>query len=390
MTRPGGAAVRRAALYGAVALAACTLLAARTAVVRHVTAGLDRVFFLGGFDERLSWVVLYYLTWLGLTPLIFASARRYPIRRDRWAGPVLVHGVAGFVVPGVVMVALSVVFGELVLHQGWADPGQWLDPRWVRLGLVHAFTDSLVYWVILGAGHGFLLYDAWQARRLQAAELERSLVAAQVDSLKMKLQPHFLFNTLNSISFLAIEGETSAISTMVERLGSLLRASMSSNGRQWIPLDDELALLDQYLSIEELRFRDRLRVTRRIDADARGARVPSLVLQPIVENSIKHGFSKRLDASRLDIAVSRDGEWLVCRVTDDGPGLPAGWDLDTHCGRGLRNVIERLDALYRGGFTFTLANAPGGGAVAELRIPYDGAQADEVPGPGPAPQRLRP
>jgi signal transduction histidine kinase len=369
-------AARRAAAYVAVALAACTLLAARSAAVRHISADLDRTFFLGGFDERLSWVALYYLTWIALTPAIFWSARRYPIRRDQWAGPALVHGLASQVVPGVVMVALSVVFGELVLDRGWANLSDLLTPRWFRLALVHAFTDSLIYLVILGAGHGFALYDAWQARRLQAAELERSLVAAQVDSLKMKLQPHFLFNTLNSISFLAIEGETSAISTMVERLGSLLRASMSSNGRQWIPLDDELALLDQYLSIEELRFRDRLRVTRRIAPAARGARVPSLVLQPIVENSIKHGFSKRLDASRLDIEVARDDEWLVVRITDDGPGLAPGWTLDTHCGRGLRNVIERLAALYRGAFSFALTNAPGGGALAELRIPYDGTRTD--------------
>ena len=100
--------------------------------------------------------------------------------------------------------------------------------------------------------------------------------------------------------------------------------------------------------------------------------MPSLVLQPIVENSIKHGFSKRMDASRLDIAIERDDDTLTVTVTDDGPGLPEGWDLTTHCGRGLRNVIERLDALYRGRWSFTLRNARSGGTVAELRFPFSG------------------
>ncbi len=361
--------MRRMGLFGAAALVACALLAFRSAASRHVALELHGDFVLTGINERLSWVGLYYAGWIVLAPLIFASARWYPFRRDRWAGPLLVHGTAGVVVAGVSMVFMSAVFGELVLGEGWVSPSQWLTPRWLWLGAYHAVTDSLIYWAILAGGHGFDLYESWKRTRLQAAELEQSLAAAQVDSLKMKLQPHFLFNTLNSISFLALEGDTPAVGLMVERLASLLRASTSSNGQQWVTLAEELALLEQYLSIEEVRFKERLKVTLSVPPELRGVQVPSLVLQPIVENSIKHGFSKRLDASRLDIAVARAGDHLVVTVRDDGPGLPPGWVLETHCGRGLRNVIERLSALFGSGFEVSIENAPGGGALARLRMP---------------------
>jgi signal transduction histidine kinase len=363
--------VRNAVLFGAAAAVVCALLALRTGGSRYLTVSLHHDFLLSDIDDRVLWTVMYYAMWAVLTPFIFASARWYPVRRDRWAGPVVVHAVAGLVVSAVGLVLLSVLFGGLA-HRGWPSLGALVSSAWLQLGAVHAVTDSLVYWVILAAGHGLRLYDESQARRLRTAELERSLVAAQVDSLKMKLQPHFLFNTLNTISFLAIEHETATVGGVVERLGRLLRASMASNGRHLVPLDDELALLDEYLAIEELRFKDRLRVVRRIDPAARGARVPSLVLQPIVENSIKHGFSKRLDASRLEIAAARDGTMLRVTVRDDGPGLPPGWELATQCGRGLRNVVERLDALYRGAWSLSLTNAPSGGTVAELRIPFGG------------------
>ena len=197
---------------------------------------------------------LYYAMWLALTPLIFASARLYPVRRDRWAGPLIVHTTAALTVTGIGLALLSALFGGIVPGRGWASLPDMISPAWGYLAVVHAVADSMVYGVILAAGHALRLYDQYQDRLLQAAELERSLVVAQVDALRMKLQPHFLFNTLNSISFLAIERDHAAIQTMVERLGRLLRASMTTGGRQLVPISEELELLDEYLGIEELRF----------------------------------------------------------------------------------------------------------------------------------------
>lgn len=358
--------------WAVAALVACLLLALRSTGTAFATRGLAEDFTLSRFDDQAAWVAFYYLMWAVLTPLVFATVRRRPIEHGNWVRPLLFHLPVSVAVSVAASVVLSILFGGLWLQRGWPTLDTLLSPFWTQYAALRAFNDTTMYWIVLGAGHAIRYSDDARIRRLEAATLERALVSAQVDALRMKLQPHFLFNTLNSISFLAIERDTASVVAMVERLGSLLRASMASNGRQLVPLDEELALLDEYLAIEELRFKDRLQVVRRIDPAARAARVPSLVLQPIIENSIKHGFSRRLDAHRLEIDIAREADALVVTVTDDGPGLPEGWDLATHCGRGLRNVLERLDALYRGAWSFSLENATGGGAVARLRIPAGG------------------
>ncbi len=375
--------VRKAAIV-VIAVAVCAALALREAVAGALGQGLDRRLVLDALHEELAWIALYYLMWAALTPLVFGLARRVPFRRERWVFPLVFHTAASVVIAVLAPLALSILFGGLVLGRGWPEPAGLLTPFWTRLAAYRAIADTSYYWVILGAGVALRVYDEYQAKQLEAAELARSLVAAQVDVLKMKLQPHFLFNTLNSIAFLALEKDSGAIVTMVGRLGSLLRGSMQADGRQFVPLEEELALLDDYLAIEEVRFGDRLHVARRIDPTVTRVLVPSMVLQPIIENSIKHGFSQRLDASRIEITIDRDRGALRIRVSDDGPGLPPGWDLATHCGRGLKNVIERLEALYRTGWYFNLADGDTGGTTAELRIPCtepDGGPAPADRGP---------
>jgi two-component system, LytTR family, sensor kinase len=200
-------------------------------------------------------------------------------------------------------------------------------------------------------------------------------VAAELDALRMKLQPHFLFNTLNAIGSLARVGETDAIVRVVEHLGRLLRLSMETSGSQFIALEEELALLDEYLSIEEIRFRDGLRVVRRIDPATRSALVPNLILQPLVENAIVHGLSRRIGSSLVEIVAGVENGTLRLAVRDDGPGLPAGWTLAAGAGRGLKNVEDRLRALYPGTHRFTMANGEAGGAVAQVCLPLVDAGA---------------
>lgn len=368
---------RRQLAWAAAALALCALLALRSMGQAAIERRLDSDFFVSGFRLQVAWIALYYGTWAALTPFVFATVRWRPIERGRRVAALAFHLPVSVVVASLVFGFLVMSFGSLVLGFAWPDPEDLLTVTWSRVFAVRGLTDTVTYWVVLAAGHALRLVDQDRERRLRAAELERSLVDAQLNSLKTKLQPHFLFNTLNSISFLAVERDSRAVVTMVGRLASLLRASASSDGRHLVLLDEELSLLDQYLAIEEVRFGDRLTVTRRIDPAARAARVPSLVLQPIVENSIKHGFSRRLDAGRLELEVLRDCEELVIVVSDDGPGLPPGWNLATHCGRGLRNVIERLDALYRGAWSVTLENRAGGGTIAAVRIPFHRFDAHE-------------
>jgi two-component system, LytTR family, sensor kinase len=364
---------RKSALRGvviaAVAVAVCAVLALRQAAQEAISWTLDPRLRNVDFSRTVLWFLLYYLMWAGLTPVIFFFGRHVRFRRERWVPPLAFHVVASVVLAVVAPVTLAILFGGLVLRYGFPDLAELVTPFWTRLAAYRAVADTSFYWLILGAGAVLRTYDESQARRLQAADLERSLVAAQVDVLKMKLQPHFLFNTLNSIRFLALEKDGAAVVTMVERLARLLRASMTG-GSQLVTLSEELALVDEYLAVEQVRIGDRLRVVRRIDPAVMQARVPGLVLQPIVENAIKHAFARRLDASRLEIAASRDGDTLRIVVSDDGPGIPPGWELATHCGRGLKNVIERLDALYRNAWSLTVKTGDAGGTVVDVGIPY--------------------
>ena len=350
------------------ALVVCAVLALRNAAVATITDRLDPRFRVGLAAEAV-WQALYYVMWAALTPLIFLLGQRVRFRRDSWISPLAFHAGASVVAAVAAPTGLAILFGALVLGRGWPHPAELVSPFWTRWAAFRAVADTSMYWLILAAGNALRVWDETQARRLQAAGLERSLVAAQVDVLKMKLQPHFLFNTLNSIGFLALEKNSAAVVMMVERLANLLRASMQTTS-QLVPLEQEMALLDEYLAIEEMRFGDRLRVVRRVDPAVTRAYVPSLILQPIVENSIKHGLSQRLDASRLEIAAFRGQDALHLVVGDDGPGLPPGWELATHCGRGLQNVMERLDALYRSAWSLSLKGGEAGGTIAELRIPY--------------------
>jgi two-component system LytT family sensor kinase len=312
----------------------------------------------------------YYLSWAILAPGVLWLARKLPLTRDRWRWPLVFHLLAP-VLGGWLLFVVRILL-DVALGQGLpslALPASF----WWSIALIQGLVVPPIYWLLVACDAAVRFYREFGAKQLQAAELRRSLATAQLDALRMKLQPHFLFNTLNSISCLAEDGDTDAVMRVVERLGNLLRLSMESGGRQLVTLEEELALLDEYLAIEEIRFRDRLHVVRRIEPDVRTALVPSLILQPLVENAVTHGLARRLGASLLEIAARRDGEQLSIAVRDDGQGVPPGWTVAAGAGRSLRNVVDRLRVLYAGSARFEVANSATGGAVALMRLPFSAA-----------------
>jgi len=340
------------------------------------------------FSSNLLSGLRYYLAWAMLTPGIFWLGRKVPLTRGRLRWALLFHLVVPVVGGWLFFVARLIVNAAFGMG---TPPLQLLASNWWSIVVIHGVGTPPIYWLLVGSDAALRLYRDFEARQVQAAELRRSLATAQLDALRMKLQPHFLFNTLNAISCLADEGDTDAVMRVVERLGNLLRLSMETSGRQMVTLDEELALLDEYLGIEEIRFKDRLHVVRRVDPDTRHALVPSLILQPLVENAVTHGLAQRLGASLLEIAVRREGEQLSIAVRDDGPGLPPGWTWRTGAGRGLRNVVERLKALYAGASRFEVCNGATGGAVALMRIPFSAAVPPALGGTddGPNPDTRR-
>jgi LytS/YehU family sensor histidine kinase len=217
-----------------------------------------------------------------------------------------------------------------------------------------------------------LYTEALEAREraVRTSQLEAQVVHARLDALRAQLNPHFLFNALNTVAMLVRRKANADALKAVVSLSEVLRQALAGGGAQQVALREELSLVDHYLRVEQLRFRDRLRVSVEVEPDTLDASVPSLVLQPLVENAVRHGVARRGEGGCVEIAGRREKGTLVLQVRDDGPGFPRGWD-PVRGGRvGLANTRERLQRLYGSAFRLETSNAPSGGAVVTVEIPY--------------------
>lgn len=321
----------------------------------------------------LTWLSGVYLT-AACTPLLLWLGRRFPIERRVWLRRILLH-LAFSVVFSIIHIfinsAILVSMGVFpTLMKGYAETIGFL----LILGGLHGIIIS--YWTVLGIQIAFRYYHQYQERRqqalrleLQASELQTQLVQAQLTALKGQLQPHFLFNTLNAIMVLVRQGKGPQAEEMLARLSDLLRSVLEDVEAQEVPLRRELESLQLYLSIEEVRFQDRLRVEISVEPEALDAAVPHLSLQPIVENAIRHGIGRSSMAGRIEISASRVNGSLQIQVRDDGPGFLPG-ALDAARGIGLANTRARLRQLYGDAARLTLENGAQGGAVATMVLPY--------------------
>jgi len=227
-------------------------------------------------------------------------------------------------------------------------------------------TYVLIYWALLGVAHALDYRRQSRERELRASQLEARLAQAQLQMLKMQLHPHFLFNTLNSISAL-IHTDVELADRMIARLGDLLRLALKHFGAEEVPLREELAFLLSYLEIEQARMGPRLGFDLDVEPCTAEARVPTLLLQPLVENAIRHGVGARPGPGRVEVRARREADRLRLEVRDSGPG-PAGGE--PREGVGLSNTRARLGRLYGDEHEFELAGGPGGGAVVRVLIPF--------------------
>jgi len=230
-------------------------------------------------------------------------------------------------------------------------------------------ASPLIYTAIAGTGTAMTLYERYRDRQLAAARLEAELADARLTALRGHLQPHFLFNSLHSIASLARAGDTAGVVRLIAGFSELLR-SLLEQGERHLPLADELQLVERYLEIQRVRFADRLQATIEMDPAVAGARVPLLVVQPLVENALRHGLGPRVAPGTLAVRARRENGWTRIDVEDSGDGLPAGWTLATSRGTGLRNLSARLEAEFGAASSLAVIPRPGGGVVATVRIPY--------------------
>ncbi|MEO8337924.1 MAG: sensor histidine kinase [bacterium] len=224
------------------------------------------------------------------------------------------------------------------------------------------------YGAIICAVFAILYYNRFREREVAASELAVQLSQAQLRALRMQLNPHFLFNALNTIAMLVRKEDGDAAVKMLAGLSDLLRYALDDDAAHEVPLAGELAFLERYLAIERTRFRDRLRVTVDVDADVFDALVPNLILQPLVENAVRYGVAPRAAGGAIRISASRTGSELVLTVSDDGPGLAN--EASMSVGVGFTNTRERLTRLYGEPGKLTFANASAGGAVVTITIPW--------------------
>jgi len=237
------------------------------------------------------------------------------------------------------------------------------------------FIISLVYWAGMAGYIALTFQHELRERRTRIAELESLLAQSRIETLRTQLNPHFLFNALNTISA-HVEGAPRTARWMLEQLGDLLRLSLDHAGEQEIPLQQELAFVDRYLKLQKIRYEDRIDVIVDVEPTALRALVPTFILQPLLENAIRHGIATRTAPGTIEIQAWQDATALHLSVHDDGPGLPANWDPDRGLGVGLSNTRERLRRLYGREQSFRITGTPGAGVQVDLMLPF---RADTAP-----------
>ncbi len=344
----------------------------RAVMVVIVSSAIGFLFALPEWNMGMGWKqpVALWWAWGLVTPLILVADRRFPYTGRQLGRRVAAHGVASLIFTTIsiyVFFALRVVIGDSTLsggpHWGVLKPAPMLkNAGWFIWG-------CLIYWMITGALLAYRYYERFMSSELQLERMEKSYSHARLNALRMQLDPHFLFNALNTISS-HVERDPKLTRLMIEHLGDLLRMSLESKDRQEVPLAEELAFLDHYLAIQRIRFGRRLRVEIQIAPEVRYASVPSLFLQPLVENAIRHGISHRASGGTVTVVAKAVGENLVIRVSDDGTGLPQGWTVEKSTGLGLSVTRERIAGLYPNGeASFTIGPREDGGTVVEIVLP---------------------
>ncbi|HSA57332.1 MAG TPA: sensor histidine kinase [Gemmatimonadaceae bacterium] len=332
--------------------------------------------------QPLGWVDLliqnmpWWYGWALLAPLVLWMGRRFPLIGDSRHR---VHYAALHLVVATVAAAAhlalvgTIFFHSVRIQLPFSSPFA-LVIQWQANFLV---VNMLTYGVILGAGYAVEYNRRYRESRIESARLameaaqaQQRMAEARLQALRMELNPHFLFNTLNAVSGLVRRGENDRAVTTLAHLGDLLRATLDRTAAPVVPLGEELAILQHYVDLEQVRLGDRLEVRIDVPEELDGALVPSLALQPLVENAIRHGIAPRAGPGRVTLVGWREGDRLTLEVRDTGRGLSPGRNGHGPSGVGLTNTRARLEHLYGSAAGLSLEAGHGGGAVARLWLPY--------------------
>ena len=343
--------LRRWALWVAV-FAGWTLLVIVFAVSSSLTYALT--YQPPRWRYTMTMAATEWYVWAALTPLVAWLSWRLRVSRSRW-----------WRILALALIGIPIAFIKVTVTRAWRGISE-------GGGAYFQITDLavhyLIFWGIVGITHAWLYYREVQDRELRTSQLEAQLAQTRLQMLSMQLQPHFLFNTLNTIAEL-MHQRPEAAERMIGGLSHLLRETLHAGLVDRVPIKQELSLLECYVDIQRARFGDRLNVNILVEPGATDALVPSLLLQPLVENSIKHGIGARAGAGYIAIVIARTGRRVAIEIQDDGCGFGAA---PVKEGIGLGNCRSRLQALYgEGNYRLTIANRHGGGAMVRVELPLE-------------------
>lgn len=324
------------------------------------------------FREPITWEraltlnLTFYYIWGFFSPIVLWLGKKFRLERKSLFRSLIVH-----IPTSALFTATQLIIAETVFQSIRPSPLKLYEAfQAVQFSFAFNFHINLVtYWVILGFGYSRDYYKKFRDRELRATQLEAQLSQAQLQALKMQLHPHFLFNTLNTISSLMHKNVHDA-DRVLARLGDLLRYSLRNVGIQEVTLKEELEFLQRYLEIEQIRFGERLKIQIMIDQSLSEAKVPNFILQPLVENAIRYAVGPRTSGGKIEISAVRVNGNLKLSVKDDGPGLPNDHQAISSEGVGLRNTRERLQQLYGDQHEFKLTSKPQDGLNVNITIPF--------------------
>ena len=313
------------------------------------------------------WQLVVWYLWGFLSPLILTLGRKFPLEGSARLRGLLVHVISCVVFSALHVASATALRMIIRPFDVWSDirsfPLQYQD----ELRAFFLF-DVLVYWAIFGVGYAFDYRERYRERESAASELKAQLAKRSWNHLRCN-RIHFLFITLHTIAGLVRSNEKSQAVDMISGLSDLLRHALESAAKQQVTLKEELKFIELYLDIQKVRFSDRLTVQLEVAPDTLNAIVPNLILQPLVENAIRHGISPKNSSGVLLVKSYSDNGELHLVVSDDGPGLRSGWQIENNEGIGLANTNERLKHLYGNRYRFDLRNGNQAGTTASITIP---------------------
>jgi two-component system, LytTR family, sensor kinase len=327
-------------------------------------------------SERMhhAWVhlfitmVLTWLPWALATPLVLRLGRRFPPVKLRPLSTWLIH-LAACAAIGLVFTAWTTWLERLLNPYAISAASGPFAHVWLDKFYNWPLATALLYSTILVVNYALEYRERLALQQTETARLNEQLSKAQLNALRQQIEPHFLFNTLNAVSGLVREGRNDAAVSMIAGLSDFLRRVLEDSTRQQVPLEEEIEFAQKYLHIQKVRFAERLQISVDVAKELYPAQVPSLILQPMVENAVKHGIAKRAQGGAIRIAAARNNGTLTLSVCNDGPSLPVDWET-TGSGIGISNVRTRLKSLYGEGFELRMRNQDTGGVEISVSLPF--------------------